>query len=207
MGRVSGCDHAEVTASGDPIELLVVANDEFGRRLRQVGPDDWRRPTPCAEWDVRSLVNHVVGGNIRYRMLLDGAPTARAEATRAVDHLGDDALGSFVSTADHLVAHFRRDEAFELVAHHVTGDRTGRELLSMRIVEAAIHAWDLAIAIGVDDTLDDAVVAHLLADTAERVVGPPGFAPADPVGVGDASAQVRLLHRLGRSPNSTEDVG
>ena len=108
---MAGCNDADVTASRGPIELLVVANDEFARRLRLVGPNDWRRPTPCSEWDVRALVNHVVGGNVRYQLLLHGAPTEQVEATRTVDHLGDAALASFVVTADGVVARFHEDGA------------------------------------------------------------------------------------------------
>jgi uncharacterized protein (TIGR03086 family) len=201
-------DDADVTASRDPLELLVVANDEFARRLRLVEPDDWRRPTPCSECDVRVLVNHVVGANVRYRLLLHGAPTEQVEATRAVDHLGDDALASFVATADGVVGCFREPGALDRVVHHATGDRTGRALLSMRILDAAIHGWDLARAIGADERLDDDVVAFLLADTADLDVGPRqrAFAPADADVPRDASPQARLLHRLGRHPDVTEEA-
>jgi uncharacterized protein (TIGR03086 family) len=188
--------------------LLVVANDEFARRLRLVEPDDWRRPTPCSEWDARALVNHVVGGNVRYQLLLHGAPTEQVEATRAVDHLGDDALVSFVATAEGVVACFHEDGALERIAHHATGDRTGRELLSMRILDAAIHGWDLARAIGADETLDDDVVAFLLAYTADLDLGPQqrAFALPDVDVPRQASPQDQLLHRLGRRPNITEEV-
>jgi uncharacterized protein (TIGR03086 family) len=205
---VAGCNDADVTASRDAIELLVMANDEFARRLRLVGPDDWRRPTPCSEWDVRALVNHVIGANVRYQLLLHAAPTEQVEATRTVDHLGDDALASFVATADGVVACFQEDGALDRVVSHATGDRSGRELLSMRILDAAIHGWDLARAIGVEETLDDDVVAFLLAYTADLDLGPQqrAFAPADADLPRNASPQDQLLHRLGRHPNITEEV-
>jgi uncharacterized protein (TIGR03086 family) len=208
VGRVARCNDADVTAWTEPIELLLVANEEFARRLRLVGPDDWRRPTPCTEWDVRALVNHVVGGNVRYQLLLSGAATEQVEATRTVDHLGDDALASFVGTADVVVACFREDGALERVVHHATGDRTGRELLSMRILDAAIHGWDLARAIGADEGLDEDVVAFLLAYTAGLDLGPRqrAFGLADADGPRNAAPQDRLLHRLGRHPNITEEV-
>jgi uncharacterized protein (TIGR03086 family) len=195
-----------VTWSRDPIELLVVANDEFARRLRLVGPDDWRRPTPCSEWDVRALVNHVVGANVRYQLLLNGAPTEQVEATRDVDHLGDDALASFVATAGGVVACFQENGALEAIAHHAAGDRTGRELLSMRILDAAIHAWDLACAIGADETIDEEVVTFLLAYTADLDPGAQrAFAQADGDVPHTAPPQARLLHRLGRHPKFSEE--
>jgi len=42
----------------DQLTALDVARQEFGRRLRAVGPGDWDRPTPCAGWNVRDLVEH-----------------------------------------------------------------------------------------------------------------------------------------------------
>jgi uncharacterized protein (TIGR03086 family) len=157
---------------------------------------------------VRALVNHVVGANVRYHLLLHGAPTERVEATRDVDHLGDDALASFVATADAVVADFSEDGALDRIAHHVAGDRTGRELLSMRVLDVAVHGWDLARAIGADETVDDAVVAFLLASTAGLDLGPQqrAFAPADADVPRDAAPRDRLLHRLGRCPHITEEV-
>jgi uncharacterized protein (TIGR03086 family) len=157
---------------------------------------------------VRALVNHVVGANARYQLLLHGTPTGQVEATRTVDHLGDDALASFVTTADALVGCFHEDGALERIAHHAAGDRTGRELLSMRILDAAIHGWDLARAIGADETLDDELVAFLFAYTADLDLGPRqrAFAPADGEVPQNASPQDQLLHRLGRHPNITEEV-
>jgi uncharacterized protein (TIGR03086 family) len=197
-----------VARSTDPVELLVVAHCEFARRLRLVGPEDWRRPTPCSEWDVRALVEHVVGADVRYDLLLHGAPTHQVEATRAVDHLGDDALASFAAAAAAVVASFREDGALERVGHHVSGDRTGRELLSMRILDAAVHAWDLARAIGADESLDDELVAFLLASTADLDLGPQqrSFAPARVDVPPDAPPQDQLLHRLGRHPHRTEEA-
>jgi uncharacterized protein (TIGR03086 family) len=156
---------------------------------------------------VRALVNHVVGANVRYQLLLHGAPTEQVEATRGVDHLGDDALASFVETADGVVACFQEDGALERLVHHAAGDRTGRELLSMRVLDAAIHAWDLARSIGADETLDDDVVAFLLAYTADLDAGAhrSAFAGAHGDVPRTASSQDLLLYRLGRHPNMTEE--
>jgi len=48
----------------------------------EVESDDWARSTPCDEWSVRDLVNHVVGGNFRYVMILAGEPDDAVLRTR-----------------------------------------------------------------------------------------------------------------------------
>ncbi len=35
------------------------AADGFGRHVHAIGDDQWHDPTPCTDWDVRVLVNHV----------------------------------------------------------------------------------------------------------------------------------------------------
>ncbi|GAA3679991.1 TIGR03086 family metal-binding protein [Nocardioides ginsengisoli] len=185
-----------------PLDLLRTSADDFGRRLRLVGPDDWDRATPCTDWDVRALVNHVVGGNVRYTLLLSGADTAEVEATRTVDHLGDDAVGAFERTAAEVLARFGEDGVHQRVVHHVAGPRTGGELLSMRILDTEVHAWDLARAIGADERLDDDVVAYLLAYASEGEHGPqqPSFGPAVDDPQRGEPDQDHLLRLLGRDP-------
>ena len=187
----------------DGLDALSSANTGFERRLRLVRPDDWGRPTPCEEWDVRALVNHVVGANRRYAMLLQGASAVEVHATRSADHLRDDALAAFLATADEVTAAFREEGALERMAHHdAVGDRTGAELLGMRVLDVAVHSWDLARAIDADDTLDAELVELALTLTPGVGASRQQGAFAAPAGeiAADSSPQVRLLHVLGRHP-------
>ena len=184
------------------LDLLSRTDDGFARRLALVRPGQWAAPTPCTQWDVRALVNHVVGANRRYTMLLHGATTDEVEATRAVDHLGDDPAASFAATAAELEAAFGEPGAMARTACHRAGGRTGAQLLAMRVLDIAVHTWDLARAIGAGESLDPDIVAFALTrqDTidAGRQRGafapPPGTAPAG------SSAQTRLLYLSGRRP-------
>ena len=183
-------------------DLLIRANDGFTQRLALVQPEQWTAPTPCTEWDVWALVNHVVGANRRYTMLLHGATAGEVDATRTADHLGDDPIASFVATAAGLNAAVSEPGAMVRTAHHPAGERTGAQLIEMRVVDVAVHTWDLAWAIGADESLDPDVTAFALTlqDTFEAgrergsFAPPPGTAPAH------LSAQARLLHLLGRRP-------
>ncbi len=68
----------------DLFDQLGRSISEFGTRLRLVRAEHWGLATPCQEWDVRELVNHVVGGAVRYTMLLAGATADQVVATRTV---------------------------------------------------------------------------------------------------------------------------
>ena len=187
----------------DRLDALSTAGAGFERRLLLVRSDDWVRPTPCEEWHVRALVNHVVGANRRYTMLLQGASAKDVNATRSTDHLGDDPLASFLATTAEVIAAFREEGALErTVRHPVVGDRTAAELLGMRVLDVAVHSWDLARAIDADDTLDADVVEFVLtlAPLFEPSRRQGSFAaPVGEIAVG-YSPQVRLLHLLGRHP-------
>jgi uncharacterized protein (TIGR03086 family) len=135
-------------------------------------------------------------------MLLHGATTDEVEATRAVDHLGEDPVASFAATAAELTAAFGEPGAMARTACHRAGERNGAQLLGMRVLDIAVHTWDLARAIAASESLDPGVVAFALThhDTidAGRQRGafapPPGTAPAG------GSAQARLLYLSGRRP-------
>src|SRR5437764_329003 len=77
------------------IAALAIARAEFERRLTAITSDDWGRPTPCTEWNVRQLVNHIVSHEYRYA---DNLATNNSEyyvASRDDDFLGDDPHGSW----------------------------------------------------------------------------------------------------------------
>ncbi len=78
----------------------------------------------------------------------------------------------------------------------------------MRVLDVAIHGWDLARAIDADEALNDDVVAFLLAYTADLDLGAQqrAFALADAAVPRNAAPQDELLHRLGRHLDITDEV-
>ncbi|MFD8546671.1 TIGR03086 family metal-binding protein [Streptomyces sp. NPDC059649] len=193
------------------IERFVLAGAGFERRLRAVRDGQWAWPTPCAEWDVRALTNHMVRGNLNYMRLLDGGSSAEFLRMRDVDALGDDPLAAYARSVEECAAAFGRPGAMERLLDYPLGQVTGRQALAVRLTDSAVHTWDLARAIGDDETLDEALVAWILdrldliyaglaesplaADTTHRF-----FAAPDGVLPQGASRQERLLHLMGRRP-------
>lgn len=187
----------------DIFEALDLSKKEFAKRLAAVQPQDWDLPTPCSEWRVRELVNHVVGGCRMYTMLLNGTTPPDLAQLRSMDHLGDDPADALDCAATEMMDAFREPGALSRTVHHPSGDRPAETLAAMRVGEFAVHGWDLARSIGADEQLDPSLV-HWLWPVLSAMA--PGFsggswfrAPAGELD-GDASLQDRLLHLTGREP-------
>ena len=73
----------------DAATVFAQSVQEFQAWVRAVDPDAWGRPTPYADWDVRALVNHIVGEQ-RWGVPMMGGRTV-AEVGDALD---GDLLGS-----------------------------------------------------------------------------------------------------------------
>jgi uncharacterized protein (TIGR03086 family) len=180
----------------DAVTALDVATAGFADALSRVVPDHWAAPTPNPGWSVHDLVNHVVGGNRRYVLLLAGAPTDVVESLRDVDHLSEDWSRDFALTSREVAAAFREPGVLERTVHHRMGDRSGRQLLTMRITEHALHGWDLAKAIGIGYQIHDGVAAVLLDEMASDPLIAGGFTPL--AGASELVGSEKLLALTGR---------
>jgi uncharacterized protein (TIGR03086 family) len=168
-----------------------------------VALSDWNRPTPCDAWDVRQLVNHVVGGNVRYRMILDGEPDETVLATHGHDMLGADAVASFDRSLSDVIEAFAAPGALdEIVRHPKSGEMSGRQLRLLRVDELAIHAWDLARAIDADEQLDPELMGWLYEHMQgmQPLIASSGMYKDPGPELPGGDPQRRLLHLLGRQP-------
>lgn len=186
----------------DLVALYRRAVEAFGDRLDAVKDDQWEQPTPCAEWNVRQLVNHVVGENAWAVPLFAGRTIAEVGDELDGDLLGADPVAAWRSAADPAIAAASEAGALERTVHVSFGDIPGREYLTQIATDHVIHAWDLARGTGGDDALDADLVAFAY-DYLEpqvdawRAAG--AFGPAVEVPA-DAPLQDRLLGLTGRQP-------
>ncbi|GIH78763.1 TIGR03086 family metal-binding protein [Planobispora longispora] len=176
------------------------ALDDFGVLVHRIGPGQWENPTPCVDWNVRALVNHVVGESLWAPELLAGRNVAEIGDVFDGDLLGDDPPKAFDAAAAAAVHAASSDQALTCVTHLSFGDVPGAEYITELFADALIHTWDLARAIGADDRLDPELVeacADWFAGAEEGyrqagVIAEPQPLPADP------DAQTRLLASWGR---------
>jgi uncharacterized protein (TIGR03086 family) len=180
---------------------LHVARDGFDSRLRLVGPDDWTRSTPCEEWNVRQVVNHVVGQSFRHVRLLEGGSLEEYQKVREDDFLGEEPLASWARGNREYDAAYARPGSLEKVLEFHWGPTTGRELLFWRTFEMTVHTWDLARGIGANDRLDEDLVVAMLAGYSARInsSGTKKVAPQLGESSSEASPQDTLLFYCGRT--------
>jgi uncharacterized protein (TIGR03086 family) len=186
---------------GGTIETrFTAAVDEFGGRVRAIRDNQWSAPTPCTEWDVKALVNHLVGELRWMPPLLAGQTIAEVGDRLDGDLLGADPVGAWTSAVQDAVAAVGQPGALETVVHLSYGDTPATDYVAEVAADLTVHAWDLARGIGATEQLDPALVQWIYPQAKERLspAGVPGyFGPAVPVS-DNASDQARLLALYGR---------
>ena len=182
------------------VELYRKAVDQFGGLVEQVRDDQWSSSTPCTEWDVRALVNHIVNENLWMPPLFEGKTIEEVGDRFDGDMLGEDPKQAWKQASEEAVGASAQPGALERTVHLSFGDFPGKEYLAQVLTDHVIHAWDLARGIGANDRLDAELIdfaTHYLEPQVEAWRA--GGAFGDEVKVKhSADAQTRLLGMAGR---------
>jgi len=172
-----------MTATPDSSALLGRALDQTERLLARATPDRYDDPTPCERWRVGDLVRHVVASPANFVTMLGGGEVEWDNPPP----LGPDPAADFRAGAEELLAHDRE---------------SGGKAADVALPEFAVHSWDLARALGVDEPLDDEVAERGLGFMTENLTAEnraPAFGPEREAPDG-ASVHDRIAAFAGRSP-------
>lgn len=188
----------------DNLTALPLAAARFESIAALVTPEDLDRPTPCGDWSVQQLLDHVVGGNMMAAALIGGSSREDAVTVLTATIVDEDILGVVQDSLRAQATAFADPAALETIVHHPAMDMPGAQLLGFRVGDLLVHSWDLARAIGADETLDPEVVA-VVATNIEPMrpfIGQVGMFGEGPSGTldEDADAQTALLDLMGRRP-------
>jgi uncharacterized protein (TIGR03086 family) len=140
-------------------DLYVRSMDTFGDLLDNVSDEQRGSCTPCSDWNVRQLTEHVVNAQRHLVFLLTGAmpsPPARS----AIDP-DSDPIASWHEACRGVRAALSEANDADNVTTPM-GAKTVSDVLGIVIIEPFIHGWDLAIATGQHLDLDAETVASLL---------------------------------------------
>ena len=163
----------------DLLQLHRLGGEEFADRVGRVGATQWANPTPCEGWNVRHLVEHVVGFNLLVPWLLDGHRVEDVPPTG--DLLGASPAATARQSVKEAQTAFERPGALAAVVHHPVGDIPASLFMVFRIFDLCVHGWDLAAATGfefeTDPRLLDAVLGQAR-DLEEAMAASGMFAPS-----------------------------
>lgn len=160
----------------------------------------WARPTPCADWTVRDLLNHLVAEHLWAPHLLRGETLDQVGSRYDGDVLGADPMGAWRRAIGASVLAWGQADGNGSV-HTSMGQIPTSEYASQMLVDLTVHAWDLARAVGVRPHLVADAVEASLAYEQPRVTGGevPGIFAA-PVETASESRVDQLVALLGRDP-------
>lgn len=177
----------------DPVKLFERAAGNATALAGKVTPAQLGDPTPCRDWSVAQLLEHMGGG------------TSYLLGALGVDHEppGTD-VEAYREAVARCVEELRQPGALERRCVSPAGfEWSIAEAAAGTFMDQLVHTWDLAVATGQDTTLDpelaEVCVGMFLPHMPEigRRAGLVG--PAVPVAE-HASAQDRLLGAMGRRP-------
>lgn len=178
----------------DALQAHQRAQDAFAGVLANVTPDQLGAPTPCTEWTVGDLVEHVLAGN---ELVSQWAGITEAPPARP-----DSLVDAHRATAAAAQATFARPDAMTTMFALPFAQVPGSILIGMRSTDLLTHAWDLATATGQSTDVDPELAGHLLGLARERVRpelrGPGKFFGAERACTADRSPADQVAAFLGR---------
>jgi uncharacterized protein (TIGR03086 family) len=189
--------------TSSPVEDLAALLAVAGDLVAGVRSDQWENPTPCTDWNVRELVDHVVIGDRLFTTILRGEepPPPSARDPKSNDVLGDDPAGVQREGARELIAALSRPGVLDQMFQIPMGSVPGVAAAHMRSTEAIVHGWDLAQATGQAPRFPDDIVQRVLEFTRAKLADVPPdrspFGPAQPAPA-DAPPIVEVVALLGR---------
>ena len=182
-----------MTQQPNPIDLYDAAAKNTSEIISGVKSRQLGDSTPCSEWNVQALIEHLVGGTGMASGSLSGAgPEAPAQ--------GMSHAAAFDAGAAKVLDSAKAPGVMDKTIPSPMGDMPGGQLLSAFFMDTLVHGWDLAKATGQSTDMPAD-----LAETCYAMFGPMAdnwrqsgaFGPRVEVAE-DASAQVKLLGAFGR---------
>jgi uncharacterized protein (TIGR03086 family) len=183
--------------------------DEAHHALRTVvagvGDGDWERPTPCAQWNVTQVLQHAAGDQLGFAASITGAGWPAYDPFAPDGHLGGQDPAEFAEATMRASA-----AAWATIPQDATdaptplpqGRMAGWLGAGACALDAAVHAWDIAVATGQPSPLTPALSRDLLT-VARELVEPlrqwGAYAAIVPGEDGDGDVAA-LLRYLGRDP-------
>jgi uncharacterized protein (TIGR03086 family) len=183
----------------DVISALEQSYDQTAKLVAGLTPAEFGAPSPCAGWDVRATLNHLLGATWMFTLVNQG----QAADEDAGDVVGDDARLAVIAAAKENLVSWRQPGALDGERSYPFGRLLATGAAMVNLQEVFVHNWDVAKASSLELVIDPAV-GQMIYDWAISMplegfrncgaFGPEVAVPAS------ASIVDRLVGLLGRQP-------
>lgn len=178
------------------------ASDLADRVLSAVATEQLTDPTPCSDWTVQALMEHIVGLTDFFADVAEFG--ASPEEREWPEYGAEELVPSFRRHAARLLAAFEVEGAMNRSMRLPSGETTGDEAIQVAIAELFIHGWDLATATSQsfrESDIAESLLGSGYMSLCAQVRNDPSvpFAPEVPIAA-NASPIDQLVAFLGRDP-------
>ena len=151
-------------ANANPVELLATAIDRTRAAMAGVVQRQLDDATPCSEWDVCGLMNHMLGGLEFTAGCMAGSPPdlrpTEADSSLAGQRDLDALIGAYQTESKRLLRMAAEPGELERIVASPFGEMPAGRLLVGTVLDQTVHCWDLAKATGQDATLPNQLVEY-----------------------------------------------
>jgi uncharacterized protein (TIGR03086 family) len=105
-----------------------------------IAPDQLERPTPCSEFTVRGVLEHMIGGATAFAAAYRGETPAEPDLS--------DVLAGFGPALQDLAGSISAPGALERTVAAPFGEVSGDTFARFVVLDGLVHGWDMATATG-----------------------------------------------------------
>lgn len=179
-------------------------NDVVRRLPSDVADEVWSSPTPCSDWDLRALLNHLTAEHRWAPRLLAGETLADVGDDYAGDVLGEDPPAAWEQAVSRSLRAWEQVDDEPVLLQMSFVPVTRQEYAQQMVVDLVVHGWDLARAAGLPYQPAPAAVQEALDYERPRLEGGEGwpgiFGRAVPVPEGSTDLVDEVVALTGRDP-------
>jgi uncharacterized protein (TIGR03086 family) len=194
------------TIQGSGPALMAAAAAETARVVVGATETALDQPTPCADWDLRTLLNHTILWT-SYSAERRAHGESVAEDLMSKDFTAEPGFAQdYEAQVNKAVQAWSEPAAWAGDRNVMGSAMPAADIAAMLIMETVLHGWDVATATGQDYHCDEQVAQAVLATVqaqGDMFRQYQGFAAAVPVPA-DASTFDQVLALSGRAPQRND---
>lgn len=176
-----------ITGQDPDLQALQTVTGNLVAFVASIDVNEWDSTTPCSDWKLSALVDHITGGNWFTLMVVAGMGAEEA-MTKTMARFVDVPVTNetAIQSLKDQEAAFQQTKVLDRVWNHIAGDLSGRQILRLRLHDLIVHSWDVEQSLRREAPLDITLASWGLDDLARE-----DSLAAEHFGSGD-SAQARL---------------